>query len=66
MDGVVHKIDQVLMPPLPGKDAPKANEDSSWRKFLGVGKKMTVEEVIERLEPYVAADEGMETEELKI
>lgn len=66
MDGVVHEIDTVLMPPLPKQS--EAEEDgeskkskpqsatSSWLRFLpwnDAPSTMTVEEIMERLQPYI-------------
>lgn len=58
MDGVMHAVDAVLIPPKPESDVEDADEEvehGSWLSFL-TGKpnnQVTVEELIERLQPYM-------------
>ena len=59
-DGVVHRIDDILLPPKPGSDSENdPDSESMWGRIqAGVfgPRKMTVEELMERLEPYQRAN----------
>jgi hypothetical protein len=55
-DGVIHEIDDILLPPKPRTESGDSERESFWErtraKLLGP-RSMTVEELMERFEPYL-------------
>lgn len=60
MDGVIHETDAILLPPVMDRDASRGEKSTTWLTSLfglgNQGAKLTVAELMERLQPLIAED----------